>query len=64
MIYNYKCNGCEHLYEKHNKVADRKESGSCPECNGEDTKQVMSTPSFKTCGGGHLQSNGEGKVII
>jgi putative FmdB family regulatory protein len=47
------CNKCEHKYTGQNKVADRKKSGRCPECTSADTKQVMSTPKFKTSGGGH-----------
>ena len=53
MIYNYECNKCEHTYTGQNSMADRKKSGRCPECTSKDTKQVMSTPSFKTAGGGH-----------
>ncbi|MBT3950424.1 MAG: hypothetical protein HOF36_05085 [Candidatus Marinimicrobia bacterium] len=52
------CNKCEHKYIKTNSMADRKKGGRCPECTTKDTRQIMSTPSFKTCGGGH---NGEMK---
>ena len=58
MIYNYMCNKCEHKYTKSNSMADRKKSGRCPECTSSDTKKIMSTPKFKTCGGGR---NGEVK---
>ncbi len=63
MIYDYMCNKCEHKYTKTNSMADRKKSGRCPECTTKDTRQIMSTPKFKTGGGGHLQSNGTGKMI-
>ena len=53
MLYDYKCNVCEHRYERSNKIEHRKDGGRCPKCSSKDTKQVMSTPAFKTCGGGH-----------
>ena len=53
MRYDYMCNVCEHKYEKDNRMDDRKDGGRCPECTSEDTRQIMSTPSFKTSGGGH-----------
>jgi len=44
-------------------MADRKKSGRCPECTTKDTRQIMSTPMFKTCGGGHRNNwNGEGQL--
>lgn len=53
MIYNYKCNKCDCRYERVNTIEERHNSGRCPECTSSDTVKVMSTPSFKTCGGGH-----------
>ena len=58
MVYDYMCNKCEHKYVRSNTIAHRKKSGRCPKCTSSNTKQIMSTPSFKTCGGGH---NGEMK---
>jgi len=60
MIYDYKCNKCGHRYERSNTIAHRKNGGKCPECTSSDTKQVMSTPLFRTSGGGHKNKwNGE-----
>jgi len=53
MIYNYKCNICEHRYEKSNTIEHRHKGGRCPECTSKDTVKVMSTPMFRTCGTGH-----------
>lgn len=53
MLYDYKCNKCGHHYTRNNTIEHRKQGGRCPECTSEDTKQIMSTPMFKTCGGGH-----------
>jgi len=53
VIYDYMCNKCEHKYIKTNSMADRKKGGRCPECTTKDTRQIMSTPSFRTSGGGH-----------
>ncbi len=53
MRYDYMCNNCEHKYERTNSMADMNNSGRCPECTSKNTKKIMSTPRFKTCGGGH-----------
>ncbi len=53
MIYDYMCNVCEHEYTKENTMANRALSGRCPKCTSKDTKKIMSTPSFRTCGTGH-----------
>lgn len=52
------CNKCEHKYTKSNTIEHRNKSGRCPKCTSSDTKKIMSTPAFKTCGNGH---NGEMK---
>ena len=63
MIYDYMCNICEHTYEKQNKMDDRKKGGRCPKCTSKETKQIMSTPKFKTCGGGHGKGwDGKGQM--
>lgn len=65
MIYNYKCNKCGHRYEKSNTMDNRNKGGRCPECTSKDTVKVMSTPSFKTCGGGHGSGwNGRGEFKL
>ena len=53
MIYDYMCNTCEHKYTKDNRMTDHAKSGRCPECTSKDTRQTVSTPMFKPCGGGH-----------
>ena len=53
MLYDYECNQCGHHYTRNNTIEHRNMSGRCPKCTSEDTKKVMSTPMFKTCGGGH-----------
>ncbi|MCS5590455.1 MAG: hypothetical protein NZ824_10865 [Candidatus Thioglobus sp.] len=47
------CNVCEHKYTKENRMTDHAKGGRCPECTSEDTRQTISTPRFKPCGGGH-----------
>lgn len=53
MLYSYKCNVCEHRYDRSNTIHNRTNGGRCPKCTSEDTVKVMSAPLFKTCGGGH-----------
>ena len=69
MIYNYKCGDCAEgyegkgYYEKHNNMDNRKDSGDCPDCGSNNTRQIVSTPKFKTSGGGH--TNGwDGKGVM
>ena len=54
MLYDYKCNKCDHEYTRNNTIAHRMDGGRCPKCTSEDTKKIIKgTPSFKTSGGGH-----------
>ena len=63
MIYDYKCNSCEHRYERQNKMNDRKKGGRCPKCTSSDTVQTLSAPKFKTCGTGHGEGwDGKGEM--
>ena len=65
MIYDYMCNNCEHKYVRSNTIAHRKKGGRCPECTSSDTKQIMSTPAFKTCGTGHGKGwDGKGQIKL
>jgi putative FmdB family regulatory protein len=52
MIYEYQCKKCELVFKMTRPLAEYKEDGTCTEC-GEKCKRVLSTPMFKTCGGGH-----------
>jgi len=53
MLYNYKCNDCGHYYERSRPMVQRTDAGKCKKCDSTNTVKVMSTPRFKTCGGGH-----------
>ena len=53
MIYDYMCVDCDKSYEKDNTMAERAMSGGCPACGSNNTKKIMSTPKFRTCGTGH-----------
>lgn len=65
MIYDYMCNNCEHKYVRSNTIAHRKKGGRCPECTSSDTKLIMSTPAFKTCGTGHGKGwDGKGQMKL
>jgi len=62
MIYEYKCKDCELVFEEMRPMADRREPIDCPACSGEGEYKI-STPSFKTSGGGHGQGwDGKGQI--
>jgi putative FmdB family regulatory protein len=63
MVYDYMCNKCDNKYIRSNTIAHRKKGGRCPECTSSDTKLIMSTPAFKTCGTGH-GAGWDGKGVI
>lgn len=63
MIYEYECNACGTQYTRSNKIEHRKKGGRCTECCSSDTRMILSTPMFRTCGTGHGKGwNGKGVV--
>ncbi|MCK5020075.1 MAG: zinc ribbon domain-containing protein [Candidatus Peribacteraceae bacterium] len=44
--YDYQCHGCEHIFEKTRKMADRKqpEDDPCPKCGSNGGVKHMLTP--------------------
>ena len=53
-LYDYKCNGCDHLFEVNHGMNDKPEL-ACPECQGADARKVLST-------GGILGSSKLGQI--
>ena len=45
-LYDYKCNTCEHEFEKNVKVANYQDPQPCPECTGESVRIVKGCPSL------------------
>ena len=50
-IYEYHCNKCSHNFEAMQKIGDNLIK-SCPKCNGDEVKKLMSAPPF------HLKGTG------
>ena len=63
MIYEYKCGMCDTKFEAQRKMDDRNNPINCPNCESMNTRRVISTPRFKTTGGGHA-SGWDGKGVM
>jgi putative FmdB family regulatory protein len=59
MIYEYRCDSCNHVFDVQATLAE-KEQGlfpSCPDCNSRETSQVFSAPGILS-GDGHRHAAG------
>ncbi len=45
MIYEYRCNACEHEFEKEHRITEQPKF-LCPECSSSCTMRVISKTSF------------------
>jgi|TARA_R110002167_G_scaffold18168_5_gene68523 putative FmdB family regulatory protein len=57
MIYEYKCKDCKLEFTEMRKMKDREKPIECYSCGGEG-KVMISTPMFRTSGGGHGKGAG------
>ena len=48
-IYDYKCQGCNHLFEAMVTLADRNKEQECPECGGSG-KHIITPVNFQLPG--------------
>ena len=55
-IYEYKCDQCDHCFEKLMLSEDEKHV-ACPECKSKKTRKLMSCASFMGSGGSHMCSD-------
>lgn len=44
--YDYRCNSCEHVFEKLVKIAQSHDPQQCPECGTADSTKLMGAPAF------------------
>jgi len=49
-IYNFKCDNCDHSFDKLMKMDD-KLPRKCPECKKHKLKKQLSAPAFQISGG-------------
>ena len=47
-IYEYKCSGCDHCFEKLHLSGDK--NPGCPECSSQKTERLMSAGSVRAQG--------------
>ncbi|MBA2661762.1 MAG: zinc ribbon domain-containing protein [Bradymonadaceae bacterium] len=50
-IYEYRCDGCEHVFEELQRLSDP-DPEACPKCASATVRRLMSSTSFQLKGGG------------
>ena len=55
-IYEYKCSKCGHQFEIIQRFSDNPIE-TCPECNENSVKKLVSAPSFRLKGGGWYETD-------
>ena len=55
-IYEYKCEQCDHQFEILQKISD-KPASTCPECNADSLRKLMSAAAFKLKGTGWYETD-------
>ena len=56
-IYEYVCTSCEHLFERLRPMSRMDDEASCPECDGDSSRQLSVFAAFSS------SSNGESGAI-
>ncbi len=51
-LFEYRCEDCDHKFEKLVRHADRDKVPDCPKCQGDNTTKMISRTSFSLKGGG------------
>lgn len=55
-IYEYLCAGCQHQFDRLQKLADAP-LVTCPECGKDTLKKLVSAPSFRLSGSGWYETD-------
>ena len=55
-IYEYKCERCDHQFEILQKISD-KPASTCPACNADSLRKLMSAAAFKLKGTGWYETD-------
>tara|TARA_B100000929_G_scaffold214824_1_gene171694 strand:+ start:191 stop:529 length:339 start_codon:yes stop_codon:yes gene_type:complete len=55
-IYEYKCSQCDHQFEALQKIND-KPAKTCPECNADSLRKLVSAAAFKLKGTGWYETD-------
>lgn len=59
-IYEYKCNACDHRFEKLRKMSDEPLK-DCPECEQPEVTKLVSAAGFKLTGTGWYETDFKNK---
>lgn len=59
-IYEYKCNACEHRFDKLQKISDPVLT-DCPECGKPELSKLVSAAGFRLKGGGWYETDFKAK---
>jgi len=59
-IYEYECKACGHRFEAIQKISDNPLT-TCPECNENAVKKLISAAGFRLKGGGWYETDFKGK---
>lgn len=51
-IYAYRCEPCDHEFDKVLRLYEYNQPQTCPTCEGSDTKRLLTTPGFVLQGDG------------
>ena len=60
MVYEWKCEDCEHVTEVICKISERDEPVDCEDCSSENTKKVISACAFVLKGAGWAKDGYKG----
>ena len=55
-IYEYQCAACGHIFDSLQKISEAPLT-TCPECNAEALKKLVSAPAFRLKGGGWYETD-------
>lgn len=55
-IYAYQCQACENVHEALQKMSDEPLT-TCPECDAQALKKLVSAPRFRLAGGGWYETD-------
>ncbi|MCP4273258.1 MAG: zinc ribbon domain-containing protein [Gammaproteobacteria bacterium] len=55
-IYEYKCNSCEHTFDKLQKISDPAFT-DCPDCGEPELKKLVSAAGFRLKGSGWYETD-------
>ena len=55
-IYEFKCNACDHVFERLQKLSDA-DPTICPECGAEQVRRQLTAPAFRLAGSGWYETD-------